>query len=150
MFQQYTYKSRNDKYNAQENLQGRSHYVDDATLRFHHSRINAAYPIANGLLFYLRESVALDPDNMKRGHRAVIFDLFGNVIYSPDLDDCFSTGEQARRAGEEWLKTINIGTSSSIGDAAQINRKAADRERQHLNKQTDYALDMIEELAQGE
>ena len=148
MFQQYTYKSSNNKYNAQENLQGRSPYVDNATLRYHHARINAAYPIADGLLFYLRESVALDPDNMKREHRVVIFDLFGNVIYSPDLDDCFTTGEQARQAGEEWLKTINIGISSSIGDAAQINREAADRERRYQNKQIDYALDMIEELAQ--
>jgi hypothetical protein len=45
------------------------------------------------------ESVALDPNNAKRGVRYVIFDLFGNVVGErKTLEDCFSRSAQAEKA----------------------------------------------------
>lgn len=60
-------KSSDAKYNAQRNLGGITHYVDDDTLRFHKSRIQCAKTLANGLLFYICTSDALDMNNTRRG-----------------------------------------------------------------------------------
>lgn len=73
----------NAKYDAQLNLEGRTHYVDDDSLRFHHAKVLETRVHYNGLLFSLIESTGLDMHNTKRGFRYVIFDLFGNVITSP-------------------------------------------------------------------
>lgn len=95
------------KRNAQDNLIGRSHYVDDNTLRFHGSRILSAGVAAEGLLFWLIESVALDPDGRKRGFRFVIFDVFGSVIERANLDESFKSKDAARKAMERALSALN-------------------------------------------
>ena len=61
---------------AQRQLQGRTHYADDNTLRFFGARINATRQDDNGLWFALRESV--QPPHSNRVHRWAIFDIFGN------------------------------------------------------------------------
>ncbi len=53
--------------NAQNNLIGRTHYVDDDSLRFHKSKILSTYVTDGGLLFTLIESCSLDYNNSKRG-----------------------------------------------------------------------------------
>tara|TARA_R110000787_G_C13314996_1_gene435868 strand:+ start:365 stop:886 length:522 start_codon:yes stop_codon:yes gene_type:complete len=85
------------KYNAQRNLQGRSHYATDETLRFHHSRILNSNAILDGLFFKIVESVALDMHNTKRGFRVVVFDLFGNTVERKDLDQSFKTKKAAEK-----------------------------------------------------
>lgn len=65
---------------AQRNLNGRTHYADDDTLKFFHARINACRTEAHGLLLTMLESTASDFKNMSRAHRFVVFDLFGNVV----------------------------------------------------------------------
>lgn len=94
----YRNESSNAKTNAQRNLMGRTHYVDDDTLRWHKSRIISARRVDNGLLFAIVTSDALDMNNAKRGFRYVIFDLFGTVIDRPKIDDAFTTSARATQA----------------------------------------------------
>jgi hypothetical protein len=89
--------------NAQENLMGRTHYVDPGSLRFHKSRILSARPIMSGAFFLIIESCALDYDNTRRGVRAVLFDLMGETVYRPSLEECRRTRDQASRDFETWL-----------------------------------------------
>lgn len=108
--------------NAQRNLNGRTHYVDEGTLRFHKSRILSAHAVENGLLFTIIESMALDMNNTKRGFRYVVFDLFGHVISRVDLEHAFRSKEQARMAMWAFLETI---------DAKAITAAAIEREEKY-------------------
>ena len=116
----YTEHSSNPKWNAQRNLEDRTHYVDDATLRYHKARILSARPICNGLLFLLVESVAIDPDNRKRGFRGVVFDLYGTIVSRAKLEDASSTRKAAER--RVWADIEDI-------DPKAVNIAALERAR---------------------
>ncbi len=135
----YTDKSSDPKWNAQRNLEGRTHYVDDGTLRFHKARILAARPICNGLLFMLIESVAMDPDNRKRGFRGVAFDLYGNTVTRSDLEDCASTRVKAEK--EFWREVEKI-------DAKAVNLAALDRTRKYQSEELERDAERIVKAAQ--
>ena len=92
---------------AQDALTGRTHYADPETLRYFHSRILSAYPILDGLFFRLTESCSLDPDNTRRGFRCVLFDIFGEVVYRPDLESCRASRDPAERDCTRWLETFD-------------------------------------------
>jgi hypothetical protein len=94
----YGYQSCDTKRNAQLNLDGRTYYVTDATLRWHKSRIVGAREIAGGLLFKLTTSDALNMENTKRGFRVHVFDLFGTHVWGMDLDQATKRKEQAEKA----------------------------------------------------
>lgn len=87
----YRNESSDPKRNAQRNLQGRTHYVDDDTLRFHKSRILSARHVDGGLLFAIVTSDATDYQGKTRGFRYVVFDLFGTVLDRPALEDCYKS-----------------------------------------------------------
>jgi hypothetical protein len=103
----YRDESSYAKPNAQRNLCGRTHFVDEATLRFHHSRVVRARVHDRGLLFSVITSDALDYANTKRGFRYSIFDVFGNVVARPELADAFKTSEQASKAMYAVLNCMN-------------------------------------------
>lgn len=103
------------KYDAQRNLQGRTHYVDDDTLRYHKSRVMSCHVIDGGLLLALVMSDALDYNNTKRGFRFVVFDVFGNVLERQSFDDAFKTSDAARKAMWAYLNTV---------DAVKVTREA--------------------------
>lgn len=117
----YRDESSRPKWNAQRNLSGRTHYVDDDTLRFHKSRILSTHITDSGLLFALVESVALTMDGSKRGYRPVIFDVFGNTVERPKLEDSFKSRKAATSAMWDALNKL---------DAKQITREALDRQEQ--------------------
>jgi hypothetical protein len=96
--QLYRTEASDPKTNAQRNLCGKTHYVDDDTLRWHHSRVLSARPMDGGLLFGIVTSDALNFDNTRRGFRYVIFDLFGTVLDRPDLEHAFTSSEKATKA----------------------------------------------------
>lgn len=91
----YGYQSCDTKRNAQLNLDGRTHFADDETLRYFHSRIVGACAIADGLLFKLTESSAMDMRNQSRGFRVHVFDLFGTHVFGVDIDEASKTSAQA-------------------------------------------------------
>lgn len=97
----YSCKSDDPKRDAQRNLLGRTHYVDDDTLRCYHSRILSAQSMYDGLLFRIVCSDALDMHNTKRGFRAVVFDVFGTVIFRPSMEQASPTKQAAANACEK-------------------------------------------------
>lgn len=97
----------NAKGNAQYNLAGRTHYVDDATLKFHKSRILKTVIAGDGLLFGLIESYAADMHNTKRLFRAVVFDVFGTVVERKSLSGGATTRAKAELHLSEMLDSID-------------------------------------------
>jgi hypothetical protein len=117
----YEARGYNPKDCAQFNLSGRTHYVDPDTLRFHKARITSAQPISMGSFFLIVESCAVDYHNTRRTFRAVCFDIFGTVIYRPDLDSG-STSTQA--ASDAFYKFWN-----QFNQAAYYQEKLKDKTR---------------------
>lgn len=124
------------KVDAQQNLQGRSHYVDDDTLRYHHSRVISTHVTDGGLLFAVVTSDAKDMDNRQRGFRFVVFDVFGTVI-SRDTDAWFRTSDQCRKA--MW-------TAVNAMDAAAITREGIARATKQHAVEMQYVADKLETL----
>ena len=116
--QLYSNKASDPKHNAQRNLCGRTHYVDDDTLRWHKSRVISARHTDEGLLFAIVTSDALDMGNTRRGFRYAIFDVFGTVLERPDLEHAYRRSEQATKA--MWDAVNNI-------DAKAVTIAAVDR-----------------------
>ena|SRR3990167_3093530 len=124
----YRNESSNVKHNAQRNLMGRTHYVDDETLRFHESRVSYSEHKASGLLFALITKERCD------GYRFTIFDVFGFVADRHPVDSFFPTKKAAEKAMDEWL---------SLADAKAITREAIRREtRNHARDMERLTLDM--------
>ena len=93
---------------AQDQLMGRTHYVDPETLRYHHARVLRASPVCSGLLFRIIESTAADYQNTKRVYRYVVFDVWGEVVTRPELDDSFGSTDKALRAFDQWLAGFDL------------------------------------------
>jgi hypothetical protein len=104
----FGYKSSHAKYNAQENLRGKTHFVDDDTMRFFGSRISRASHTASGLLFYVIESSYLDMNKTKRGFRYAVFDLFGNEVARQSLDEALSSSEKAHKAMYKRIDSLDV------------------------------------------
>ena len=100
-------ESSDPRTNAQRNLMGRTHYVDDDTLRWHRSRVLSARHTDGGLLFAITTSDALDMNNRRRGFRYVIFDVFGTVLSRPDLKDAFRNHEKCKKAMWAELEALD-------------------------------------------
>lgn len=116
---------------AQRNLSGRSHYAEDATLRFFHARILRARPMCSGLVLVLVESVAEDMHNRSRGFRFVAFDIFGAVINDrPTLssETLMRNRDKAQLAADSWLESFDVADHyrTTIEErAARLDREAA-------------------------
>jgi hypothetical protein len=117
------------KNNAQANLRGRTNYVNDDTLRYFRARILSTYHTDSGLLFAMVESCSGDFEHKTRICRPVIFDVFGNVLHRPKLEESFRTRPQAERAMWKALDAI---------DAKQVTLEAlATRRRQTMRELDD-------------
>jgi type IV secretory pathway VirB4 component len=133
-------ESYDPKTNAQRNLMGRTHYVDDETLRFHASRIISARHTDDGLLFALVTSDAKNYEKTQRGFRYVIFDVFGTVIERNPANlemEWFSTSKRATQAMWAALNSL---------DARQITREGIKRARRNF----DQELEKLEEVVSAE
>lgn len=127
----FDHHSYDAKASAQRNLSGRSHYADDATLRFFHARIQSCRPECNGLVLVLVESVAGDINNRSRGFRFVAFDLFGTVINDrPTLspETLLKSGDKARAAADAWLEAFDVAAHyrQAMTEQAETLRRRAD------------------------
>jgi hypothetical protein len=96
--------------NAQENLSGRTHYVDSDTLKCFGARILSARPYMYGAFFVIVESSAKNYQKTQRGFRAVMFDIFGNTVYRPDIDGMHSTRAAAEKAFSKWYGEFDAET----------------------------------------
>lgn len=126
-----TYRERScssHKINAQLNLCGRTHYVDDDTLRGFGSRILCADETASGLIFWIVESCFVDYEKTKRTFRFVAFDLFGTVLERADLQHGFSGKNPARKAFYAWIDQFDLGNHYSnviTQNAKRLEQQAA-------------------------
>lgn len=123
-------KSYNARSNAQINLDGKTHYVDNATMRYFGSKILASSDHANGRIFALCESLQAGFDaSAGRVTRYVAFDLFGTVIYHPDIDASFKTREKARKAFYVWFEAFDVDAhyrAAMLARADSLEREAQD------------------------
>ena len=117
------------KYSAQRNLDGKTHYADDDTLKFFHARINSCRTECNGLVLILIESAAKDMNNSARGHRFVAFDLFGTVLNDRDhVDAMRSKSDAAYNDSREWLESFDVLAhyKAAMTERAARAKRAAD------------------------
>ena len=128
------------KVNAQNNLAGRTHYVDDSTLRFHKSRILKAKATVDGLLFYIIESCAADYNNTSRVFRHVIFDITGNTVSRPALDQ----GCKNRAAAEKAL-----GAAMDLIDNKAVSLAAVNHAQKYAIENFDRIRAEIEKAGQS-
>lgn len=106
--------------NAQDALTGITHYCDPQTLRYHHSRIVGACVVSCGAFYKVTETCSQDYQNTRRGYRVVLFDLTGEAVYRPSLDELTRTREQADKAFYAWLNEFD-----ELGHYRdKLNRKA--------------------------
>lgn len=97
------------KDNAQRNLDERTHYVSDSTLKSFHSRVMSARDTDHGLVFAIIESVAKDYQNHSRGFRFVAFDIEGTVINDrASATDTVSTSAKAEKDMWAFLDTFDV------------------------------------------
>ena len=112
---------------AQDQLMGRTHYVDPETLRHHHARVLRARPVCSGLLFRIIESTAAE--NTKRVYRYVVFDVWGEVVTRPELEDSFSSTDKALKAFDQWLVDFDPVDYYRVQLAARVKRTQAEADR---------------------
>jgi hypothetical protein len=132
----YRNENSDPKSNAQRNLCGRTHYVDDDALRWHKSRVVAARVTDGGLLFAITTTDALDMNNTKRGYRYVIFDVFGNTVSRPDLEHSFRTRDACDKAMWAVLNALNAEqiTYEAIGQAEKQHADSMQRLRETISQ----------------
>lgn len=103
----YDDRGNNPTARAQDALSGRTHYCEPATMRWHKARINHAQLLSMGAFFLIVESCAADYENTRRTFRAVCFDIFGRVVYRPDLDSGSSSTAAATAAFYKFWNKFN-------------------------------------------
>lgn len=117
---------------AQSNLNGKTPYANDGTLRYFFSRIVKTRVTDHGLIFMLVESVAADYQNRSRGFRFVAFDLFGKVINDragANPEELLSTSAKCEKAMWVWANsfdTLSHYKTAMTETAARLNRKCDD------------------------
>ncbi len=95
-------ESGDPKYDAQRNLQGRTHYADESTLSYFKARILDGGHSKDGLLFWIVESVQSRPDAKGYTRRGVVFDVFGDIVNErPDFQEtCGKWFNDSAKAGK--------------------------------------------------
>jgi hypothetical protein len=129
-YQQVSYKAKN---NAQANLAGRTHFVDDGTLQYFGGRVLSAYDVADGRLFVVVHSQKSGFDDYRREFGYAIFDLAGTVV--ADSADKFKYGATARKHCAAALDAIDAeqATADAIAHVTRRNQSDSAYVAQHWN-----------------
>jgi len=111
---------------AQRALSGRTHYVDDDTMKLFGCRINACHVDYNGLYCWILESAA--HPSMGRVHRFVLFDVFGTVLTE--------RGEMLRKTRKqaEKDKEAFFGTFDPLAHTENALREAIARDQKRISE----------------
>jgi len=103
----YSCKSCDAKRDAQQNLEGKSHFVDESTLRYFKARVNNCWiPEVFGdcLLLAVAHSDGSKPVDPHFNKRVSVFDAFGTTIYQTEWN---TTTRHATDEFDTWLKTFD-------------------------------------------
>lgn len=118
---------------AQRNLEGKTKYVDDATLRSFVAKIHSVQVLEEGLVLGIVESVQAGPNaDAGRVYRPVFFDVFGNTIYRPSIDDSFNTLKQAQ--SDFWKQADGIDPVAATIEGLEAKEKAMTEELEAFQK----------------
>lgn len=106
------------EYDAPRNLQGRTHYVDEDTLKSFKAKILNGGCTKDGLLYWLVESVQSRPDHGGYTRRAVVFDVFGTVInerpnFAGTQGEWFKDTRKAEDSAFAFLKSFDAVTHTA-------------------------------------
>lgn len=127
---------------AQLNLSGRSHYVNDEALKYFKARINYARPHHGGLLYAIIESFecfVTGEDSEVRRHRGVVFDITGGIVYHPNGDESFKTSKAAKVAMQSFLDSF---------DSIKHTREALDWKLKCCEDSIEYAREWAEQVSE--
>lgn len=132
--QLYQNKSSTPKYQAQRNLEGRTHYVDDGTLAFHHSRVLGTNIEGGGLFIQVCCSDALDMHNTRRGYRVATFDLFGTCLERPKLEEAATTSRAAWRIADNLELDAVEHYKKAVAEQAHYTTDTLNRQQDALKQ----------------
>jgi hypothetical protein len=92
---------------AQRNLEGRTHYVDDSTVKSFAAKVHSVHVLEDGLILGMVESIQAGATaETGRVYRPVFFDVFGNIVFRPEIEDSFKTQKSAQ--AEFWKRADDI------------------------------------------
>ncbi len=123
----YRHKSCYAANDAPQNLRDRTHYVDADTMKHFSARILNAGHSENGLLYWIVESVSSRPDNGGCTRRAVIFDVFGEVL--TDRDNWHKATDKAVDEALQFASTFDAAkhTAQKLQERAKRDIETAKR-----------------------
>jgi hypothetical protein len=127
-FDLFTDQSSYSDIRAKKNLDGRTHYYSDDTMRYFKAKILLCHITDGGLLLGTVESVA-HPDR-GRIYRPVFFDIWGTVVSKCDIDDAPKTSKTAEKLF--WRLANEL-------DAIAITREGLERHRRRVARQLEEA-----------
>jgi len=104
VFKDYHYSSA--KIDAIESLEGRTSYYSTFNLRYFNCKILHCQVIHDGLFLMIIESITNPYDKLKT-FRPVVFDIFGDIVYRPDLDNGFNNKNQALKDFNQWISSFS-------------------------------------------
>lgn len=117
---------------AQRNLEGRTHYADDNTLKFFRAKIKSCSIMDDGLLLGIVESCAAGFDRADGTiYRPVFFDVFGNVVYRPEIEESYNNLKSAQKAF--WSKANELDAIKITLEGIERKHSAVQRELNALN-----------------
>jgi len=99
----FQHKSCDAKYNAQQNLTGRTYWASDDTLSYFGARISSCWHFAHGLLLVVDSSVNRERCGDKAHLRCTVFDCFGTCVV--EFDD--TKRSRLDKAFSEWRATFD-------------------------------------------
>jgi hypothetical protein len=110
---------------APRNLQGRTHYCDDSTLKYFKAKILNGGTAKGGLLFWLVESVQSRPNHGGVTRRAVVFDVFGDIV-NERANHAETQGEWFKdtRKAEDAAAAFLIGFDAVAHTSAKLAARA--------------------------
>lgn len=124
-------QSYDPTYDAQRNLSGRTHYVDPDTLKGFQAKILNAGHSKDGLLYWLVESVQSRPQHGGYTRRAIVFDVFGDIVNE--------RADMAETQGE-WFKDTRKAEDAAFAFMASFDApahtaaKMADKARRSITE----------------
>lgn len=123
---------------AQRNLEGKSHYADDVSLRDYQGKILSCAAMDEGLTLGIVESYQAWPGQSNPPKfRPVFFDVFGNVVYRPDPD---TSSDSLKAAQAEFWKF------ASTIDPVALTMKGLEAKRQVIQAELDTVTKLMETL----
>lgn len=123
---------------AQRNLFGRTNYAEDSNLKASKTSILAAEVMDDGLVLALVEKTQKTANPADGNiYRPVFFDVFGNIIYRPDVDDSFDTQKGAM--ADVWKQANDIEAVKATVNGAKAKQKA-------MQQEVDKFTELVEEI----